>query len=300
MTALVCAFSRAYHFRNNDTTIFSDDLAEKIISEKEYNDISDNMSKGINYFNPTFKGDNKQALKWIVDNQLSPSPLGRARFCEDKVKETVSANGVKQYLIFAAGYDTFAYRNPYNSLHVFEIDHPETQADKRKRVRNLDKDNKVDYISCDFAEDDVGKAVCKNEKFANDEKCFCSLMGISYYLAKKEFSNLLNQISSIISEGSFISFDYPDEHTFTKKAGEFTKKQVLMAKMAGEEMKASYNILEMTQILLENGFIISEHLNPQQINTIIFSEYNKLNFESKITAAENVNYVVAVKNTKRR
>ena len=45
--------------------------------------------------------------------------------------------GVRQYVVLGAGLDTFAYRNPFQSvgLHVFEVDHPATQEWKRARLR---------------------------------------------------------------------------------------------------------------------------------------------------------------------
>lgn len=46
MTALVSAFSRAYHTKHNDVKIFHDSLAEKIFTEKEYTDISRNKGRG--------------------------------------------------------------------------------------------------------------------------------------------------------------------------------------------------------------------------------------------------------------
>ena len=42
--------------------------------------------------------------------------------------------GVDQYVVLGAGLDTFAYRNPYPQLRVFEIDHPATQAWKREHL----------------------------------------------------------------------------------------------------------------------------------------------------------------------
>src|ERR687887_285212 len=38
--------------------------------------------------------------------------------------------GTRQYVILGAGLDSFAYRNPFppSALHVFEVDHPPTQA----------------------------------------------------------------------------------------------------------------------------------------------------------------------------
>ena len=89
LTALVSCFARAYHYKNYKYKIFSDSIAEKIISSEEYNSIASNMANGIKFFNPKFVGSKENALSWIVDNQLSPSVLGRSAFCE---KKTVKCN----------------------------------------------------------------------------------------------------------------------------------------------------------------------------------------------------------------
>ncbi len=141
MTALVSAFSRAYHSENNRHKIFDDSIARLLLSEEEYDQIGKSMSAGISFFNPGFEGKSGEALRFIVDNQLSPSPLGRAAFAEKALGNAVRI-GARQYLIFAAGYDTFAYRQPKwaEKIQIFEIDHPLTADDKqnrRPRVRSL-------------------------------------------------------------------------------------------------------------------------------------------------------------------
>ena len=68
----------------------------------------------------------------IVDKQLSPSVLGRSAFCEDKLKACVT-NGCRQYVVFAAGYDTFSLRNSDESLTVFELDYPQMIEDTTRR-----------------------------------------------------------------------------------------------------------------------------------------------------------------------
>lgn len=88
MTALVSLFARAYHQKNKDIKIFDDLLSTKLITEKEYEMIGLNMSQGISFFNPTFKGSKEEALKWIVDHQLSPSVLVRSAFCKEAIEET--------------------------------------------------------------------------------------------------------------------------------------------------------------------------------------------------------------------
>ena len=56
MTALVSAFARAYHYRNNHTWVFADPIAEKMVTDEEYAAISQNMSQGISFFAPEFRG----------------------------------------------------------------------------------------------------------------------------------------------------------------------------------------------------------------------------------------------------
>ena len=60
----------------------------------------------------------------------------RSRFAEDELRAAV-ARGVRQYVVLGAGLDTFAYRNPFPDLRVFEVDHPATQAWKRKRLAQV-------------------------------------------------------------------------------------------------------------------------------------------------------------------
>ena len=54
--------------------------------------------------------------------------VARARLAEDTLVHGVETLGTQQYLILGAGLDTFAYRNPFPNVRVFEVDHPATQA----------------------------------------------------------------------------------------------------------------------------------------------------------------------------
>ena len=56
MTALVSAFARAYHSKKSDVKIYDDTLAEKILTNREYESIKKNMTDGINFFYPSFCG----------------------------------------------------------------------------------------------------------------------------------------------------------------------------------------------------------------------------------------------------
>ena len=56
--------------------------------------------------------------------------VARSRYAEDNLAQAVAA-GVTQYVLLGAGLDTFAHRNPYSQVRVFEVDHPATQQWKR-------------------------------------------------------------------------------------------------------------------------------------------------------------------------
>ena len=63
MIALISCFTRYYHYKNNDVRIFSDNMAEKILSKEEYSNISKKMIKGIKFFNSSFVGSYEDVLK---------------------------------------------------------------------------------------------------------------------------------------------------------------------------------------------------------------------------------------------
>jgi len=66
MTAKVSCFARAYHHKNNNTHIFDDMVAERILGE-EYDQIAKNMAEGVSFFFPGFDGTGEEGLRLIVD-----------------------------------------------------------------------------------------------------------------------------------------------------------------------------------------------------------------------------------------
>lgn len=86
-----------------------------------------------------------------MDRQLSPSVLGRSVFCESKLAYVI-ANGCKQYLVFAAGYDTYALRNKDSSTKVYELDYPELLKDKAERIKKANLKASAVNVPCDLAD----------------------------------------------------------------------------------------------------------------------------------------------------
>lgn len=67
---------------------------------------------------------------------VTAAVVTRSRYLEEEVDQAV-VRGVFEYVILGAGLDSFAYRRPELAkvLHIFEVDHPATQAWKLTRLR---------------------------------------------------------------------------------------------------------------------------------------------------------------------
>ena len=285
MTALVSLFARAYHQKSKDIKIFDDPLSTKLITEKEYEMIGLNMSQGISFFNPTFKGSKEEALKWIVDHQLSPSVLLRSAFCKEAIEE-MKEKGCKQYLDFASGYDSFAYYYQ-NQMHVFEIDKKEVIEDKRQRCKDVDIEN-IQFLSIDLGKDNWINRLLEST-YQENQLSVCSLLGLSYYLTHDQFKRLLKEISKHMIKGSRLVYDYP-----SYQESDETRKSEVLAKEANETMRAKYSFEQLKEILDLCHLKIVRH-DDYRITLDSLIHYNEYYKDNPIIAPKGVCYCVAEK-----
>ena len=285
MTALVSLFARAYHQKSKDIKIFDDPLSTKLITKKEYEMIRLSMSQGISFFNPNFKESKEEALKWIVDHQLSPSVLLRSAFCKEAIEE-MKEKGCKQYLDFASGYDSFAYYYQ-NQMHVFEIDKKEVIEDKRQRCKDVDIEN-IQFLSIDLGKDNWINRLLEST-YQENQLSVCSLLGLSYYLTHDQFKRLLKEISKHMIKGSRLVYDYP-----SYQESDETRKSEVLAKEANETMRAKYSFEQLKEILDLCHLKIVRH-DDYRITLDSLIHYNEYYKDNPIIAPKGVCYCVAEK-----
>ena len=285
MTELVSLFARAYHQKSKDIKIFDDPLSTKLITKKEYEMIRLSMSQGISFFNPNFKGSKEEALKWIVDHQLSPSVLLRSAFCKEAIEE-MKEKGCKQYLDFASGYDSFAYYYQ-NQMHVFEIDKKEVIEDKRQRCKDVDIEN-IQFLSIDLGKDNWINRLLEST-YQENQLSVCSLLGLSYYLTHDQFKRLLKEISKHMIKGSRLVYDYP-----SYQESDETRKSEVLAKEANETMRAKYSFEQLKEILDLCHLKIVRH-DDYRITLDSLIHYNEYYKDNPIIAPKGVCYCVAEK-----
>ena len=101
---------------------------------------------------------------------------------------------------------------------MYELDYPELLKDKAERIKKANLKASAVNVPCDLADPEW-----KNELltfgYEKGSKAFGSLLGISYYLEKKDFEQLLSGVSKVMESESAICFDYPsvDESSETRK-----------------------------------------------------------------------------------
>lgn len=290
ITSLMSAFGRAYHSANENNPIFDDYEARSLISDEEYEAIGNYILGGIDFFAPdkkgTFKNDN-EALAYLVNTQIAPTPLARAKYCESALKTAVMT-GAEQYVILGAGLDTFALREP-DFANVFEVDHPLTQKDKARRIikaKGKIPDNLI-LTAVDFSKDNLKEKLI-SAGFDTKKKSFFSLLGVSFYLTKKQIESTLESIADLCSDGSTLVFDYADERLFTSSVKR-VRNMIAMAAAGGEEMKSCFSYNELEKLLEKHGFLIYELLTSPDIQSSFFDGHG-----GNLTAFEHINYVTSV------
>lgn len=293
ITALLSAFGRAYHTEKADAPIFKDTVAKRLLRDGEYQRIADHILGGMDFFAPEKKGTfatEDDALDYLVHTQIAPTPIARARFCEDSLK-TAIRTGTEQYVILGAGLDTFAFReNGFMKRHaVFEVDHPLTQADKLERIARagLEFPQNLHCVPVDLATDSLCEKLT-DVGFDRTKKTFFSWLGVSCYLSEAQTDAMLGSLAALSAEGSTLVFDYADEGLFSSDVKR-VQNMLAMAAAGGEPMRSCFDYAALEALLEKHRFLIYEWLTAEDIQARYFAGQPAF-----VTAFEHINYVAAV------
>jgi methyltransferase (TIGR00027 family) len=110
--------------------------------------------------------------------------------------------GIRQVVIVAAGYDCRALRFRTPGVRFVELDHPATQADKRRILAELGADTSdVAYASADFTVDDVGAALAAAGHDPSAPTLFL-VEGLLVYLDEEVIASLLRALRAVATDGS--------------------------------------------------------------------------------------------------
>jgi methyltransferase (TIGR00027 family) len=187
----------------------------------------------------------------------------RSRFAEDALKRAFDG-GVRQLVVLGAGLDTYAYRNPLGEgLRMFEVDHPATQAWKRRRLAaaGIPVPGNLAYVPVDFERQALPGALA-GAGFDPARPAFFSWLGVVPYLTGEAVFSTLGWIASL-SGGAQVVFDYGNPAA----PGSAADREALARRVAavGEALKSEFETGELHARLAGLGFQVVEDLGPARI-----------------------------------
>lgn len=179
----------------------------------------------------------------------------RSRLAEDRLAEAVRG-GVRQYVVLGAGLDTFACRNPYPDLRVFEVDFPATQAWKRARLAEggLPELERTTFVECDFGRQSIDE-VLRASGLDSQEPAFCSWLGVTPYLQPATSLATIAALAPFAAGGGGRVFDYgdkPDTLGFMQRAA--LKMVAARVAQLGEPFVGFFDPIELVAAVRASGF----------------------------------------------
>jgi methyltransferase (TIGR00027 family) len=195
----------------------------------------------------------------------------RSRYVEDNLATAV-LSGLRQYVVLGAGLDTFAYRNPFQQLRVFEVDFPATQEWKRGLLRaaGIPEPINLTYVPLDFEHRTLSEGL-QEAGLGFQSPAFFGWLGVVPYLTLPAFRSTIDLVAAMPA-GSGISFDYALAAEDLSPARQKQRK-ALAARVAavGEPFKLFFRSEQLDNELRSAGFQRIEQLDTQDVNKRYFA-----------------------------
>jgi methyltransferase (TIGR00027 family) len=252
-TALSVALRRAAHQTYDSPIVFNDPIAVAILGSTYAEQLRRTPLRPDRPFSI--------ALRAFI--------VARSRYAEDNLRRTIE-NGVDQYVLLGAGLDTFAYRNPYTGLRVFEVDHPATQQWKRELLQRnrIGIPESIRYTPVDFERQSLS-AQLREAGFNPDAPAFFAWLGVVPYLTLEAFRATLNFISAQ-PPGSGLTLDYGQPRSVLPLLEQLAQASLASrVEKAGEPFRLFFTPAEIAGEV--SRFRSTEDLGAAEINARYFS-----------------------------
>ncbi|TCS12708.1 class I SAM-dependent methyltransferase [Caulobacter sp. BK020] len=246
-TAWMAATHRAAHQLLENGRIFADPLALPILGLGAEAVASDALAPP-----------ERRAMRAFI--------AARSAFAEDALARAVEDHGLDQVVVLGAGLDTLAYRHAFpERVTVFEVDHPATQAWKRRRLgeAGIATPDKVVYAAVDFERDTLLDGL-RSAEFDDRRPAFFICLGVVPYLTLEAVRATLAMIGAL--PDSAVVFDYADPPGML--SSEARAAHVLRAERVaalGEPWLSYFEPAALHALLGDLGFTAIEDLGPPDL-----------------------------------
>lgn len=200
----------------------------------------------------------RRLIESVIDRRwpcVRGGVVARTRLIDERV--AVALPGVEQVLILGAGFDSRAYRlAQLRDVAVFEVDHPATQAAKRRILRRGSGrlPANVRFVPVEFGADDPA-AELAGRGFVSGAPTLVLWEGVTNYLDSASVDATFRFLASAIAPGSPVLFTYVDRAMLDGSADfEGAATTLRAVRRVGEPFTFGLNPREVSGYLGDRGF----------------------------------------------
>ncbi len=216
----------------------------------------------------------------------------RTAFIDERVAQ---ASELSQVVLLGAGFDTRAVRLARPGVRFFEVDHPDTQREKRARLQDLAgyPAAAASYVSCDFEREDfVDRLVASG--FRTDAAALFVWEGVTPYLTEAAVRGTLRRIAGATHADSVVIFDHVRKKIVAGAAREKDLESRAFVEGLGEPLR--FGIDYPLPLLYEEGFGSVRSMTFDEIclhTTGTYDRAREFRFQGLVIASRAAHKLVA-------
>lgn len=256
-TALRVALRRAAHqLVDTGPLVFPDPFATRIVGAEAAEELRRTPKAERKPFSAAMRS-------WMVV---------RARFAEDVLARSAAGHDAVQYLVLGAGLDTFALRNPFRNVRVFEVDHPATQAWKRERLHSagLVLPGSARLVAVNFERESLQQRLVE-AGFHPDRFTVTTWLGVVPYLSGTAFASTCRVLGSF-APGSTVVFDYSQPREVLPPVEQLMHDSLsARVAQAGEPFQLFFTPQRLATELHRHPLLVAEDLGSAELNARYFA-----------------------------
>ena len=211
-------------------------------------------------------------------DELGPAAPGNSWFvasvgvasllAAEEAAERGAADGIDQYVILGAGFDTFGFRRQdlAASMRVFEVDQPDVQALKFERVAasGWTVEHPPVPVPVDFEVDRLDDALA-GAGFDRGRRAVVSWVNTIPYLSEEATASTLGVLGDLSAPGSVLVCNYPCAVELTASQRELLAGLRSSTAARGEPQRSRWRPDEFVALLDRHGFVVDRHLTEHDL-----------------------------------
>jgi methyltransferase (TIGR00027 family) len=177
----------------------------------------------------------------------------RTRFIDREIERGLE-RGDRQVVVLGAGLDTRAARLAADGVVFFEVDHPATQDEKRRRLAAVEgfPAGAATFVACDFERDDFLERMVA-AGFDADAPAVIAWEGVTCYLTEAAVRSTLRRIAAGCEPRTTLVFDTVGRRMASGRPGHDADRETAgMVDTLGEPLRWGTN--DPLPVLYEEGF----------------------------------------------